>query len=73
MSILNNTARYEQMFLCTQSLDYKLLDAYYVGKALIWDGSSHDINYKIINYTTITFNHVDYGSIIVNGEHTTDT
>jgi hypothetical protein len=73
VSILKNTGTYEQMFLCTHSLNHKLLDTYYIGKATMWDGSSHTIEYKIVNDTTIRFIHVNYYSVQVNGEYTIDT
>ena len=73
VSILNNTATFEQMFLCTHNLNHKLIDTYYIGKSIMWDGHSHVINYSIVGDTSLHFHHVDYGNILKDGNYEIDT
>jgi hypothetical protein len=62
-SMLYNSGTFDQLFVCTHNRNFSLLNSYYIGKATQFDGTSHTINYKIINDSSIVFHHVDWGYV----------
>lgn len=73
VSILHNTATFDQMILCTHDKSYNLIDNFYIGKSTQFDKTSHTIDYNILNENTIKFDHVDWGYIIKNNDYEIDT
>lgn len=73
VSLLHNTGTFDQMFLCTHDKYFKLLDTYYIGKATMFDETSHTIEYKKIDRNSLQFQHVDWGWVTRNNEQEIDT
>ena len=64
VSLLHNTAVFDQIFLCTHDKNFILLDRLYIGKSTDFDdGKSHTIETKIISNNEIVFDQIDWGYI----------
>lgn len=61
VSLLHNTGTFDQIFICSHDKNLKLIDSYYLGKATMFDGSSHTIESTIIDNNNIRIDHVDWG------------
>lgn len=73
VTILNNSGTFDQMFLCTHDSNSTLLNSYYIGKATMWDGTSHTIKQHILDNHTIRFDHVHWGINHDQGHQDVDT
>ncbi len=73
VSILHNAGTFDQMFLCTHDTSFNLIETYYIGKARMFDKTSHTIDFNIVENSTLHFKHVDYGYLEQNGKFEIDT
>ena len=63
VSMFYNSGTFEQMFLCTHNTELKLIDNIYIGKATMFDITSHTIEFDIVDSNTMSFDHVDWGYV----------
>ena len=73
ISILHNTGTFDQMLVCTHDSSLNLIDNFYIGKATEFDGTSHTIEYKLIDDNSLKFNHVNWGQFKDGNEFDIDT
>lgn len=73
VSILHNAGTSDQMFLCTHDKEFNLMDNIYIGTNIMFDRTSHTINYKLIGEGQLEFHHVNWGYVKRNGENEIDT
>ena len=73
VSMLHNTATFDQMILCTHDSNLRLIDHLYIGKETAFDGTSHTIKYKITTDNQLKFDHVDWEYVEKGEESEIDT
>lgn len=73
VSILHNTGTFDQMILCTHDSILNLIDKLYIGKATMFDKTSHTIEYEIVDRNSMKFDQVDWGYVKKGNKSEIDT